>query len=85
MAQLTVRDVDERLGEALKREAEARGMSVNRLVLQLLRESVGLAPSTEPAAYTDLDHLAGTWSDKDAAEFERLLAGQRSVDESLWR
>jgi hypothetical protein len=85
MTQLTVRDVDERLGEALKREADARGMSVNRLVLQLLRESLGLAPSSELAAYTDLDHLAGTWSAEDAAEFERRLAGQRSIDESLWR
>lgn len=85
MAQLTVREVDERLGEALKREAVARGLSVNRLVLQLLRESVGLASSTQPAAYTDLDHLAGTWSAEEAAEFERLFARQRSVDESLWR
>lgn len=85
MMQLTVRDVDERLSSALKQEAAARGLSVNRLVLQLLRESVGLSSSREPTLFTDLDHLAGSWSDEEAAEFERQLAGQRAVDDELWR
>lgn len=78
-----MRDLDEHLGEALKREADRRGLSVNRLVLELRRESVGLSPQSEVPVYTDLDHLAGIWSAEDAAEFERLLAGQRSVGESL--
>ncbi len=84
MTQLTVRDVDEHLGNALKREAEARGLSVNKLVLQLLRESVGLSPQSRPAVYTDLDYLAGTWSDEEAADFERQLSQQRTLDSELW-
>lgn len=84
MAQLTVREVDTCLGETLKREAEARGLSVNRLVLQLLRESVGLSAQHEPAFFTDLDYLAGTWSDEEAANFEHHLAGQRAIDNELW-
>lgn len=85
MTQLTIRDVDERLGEALKQEAESLGLSVNRLVLQLLRESVGLLPRRAPAIYTDLDHLAGTWSAEEAAQFERQLTEQRPIDDALWR
>lgn len=84
MSQLTVRDVDERLGEALRREAEARGLSVNRLVLQLLRESLGLAFDKRPPIFTDLDHLAGTWSAEDAAEIEPHLSAQRRIDSELW-
>ncbi len=84
MAQLTVRDVDEQLGEALRREAEARGLSVNRLVLQLLRESIGLSTHRQTQIFTDLDYLAGTWSSSDAAGFEQTLAAQRSVDDELW-
>ena len=84
MTQLTVRDVDEHLGNELKREAEARGLSVNKLVLQLLRESVGLSPQSRPAVNTDLDYLAGTWSDEDVADFEHRLAEQRALDAELW-
>lgn len=84
MSQLTVRDVDEPLGDALKREAARRGLSVNRLVLQLLRESLGQEPSPEPRQYTDLDHLAGTWTAAEADEFDRLLAAQREIDDALW-
>jgi hypothetical protein len=85
MTQLTIRGVDERLGDALKREAKRRGDSVNRLVLELLREGVGQSPGQAPAIYTDLDHLAGTWSEEDAAEFSRYLTPQRAIDEELWR
>jgi len=85
MVQLTIRDVDDTLREALRREAQERGLSVNRLVLQLLRESVGLAAPGSRGPYHDLDALAGTWSDEEAAEIEKELAIQRTIDEQLWR
>jgi len=37
------------------------------------------------AVYTDLDHLAGTWSAEDAAEFERNTAAFETVDEAMWK
>jgi hypothetical protein len=85
MTQLTVRDVDQRLDETLKQEAETRGMSVNRLILQLLRESVGLSSSKQSPVFTDLDPLAGTWTESDAAEFEQSLSTQRPIDDELWK
>jgi hypothetical protein len=84
MSQLTVRDVDETLGEALKKEAALRGVSVNRLVLQLLREGVGLASPRGPVRYTDLDHFIGKWTAEEADEFDRHLAEQRKIDPDLW-
>ena len=80
MKQLAVHGVDEYLSNVLKREAEVRGLSVNKLVLQLLRESVELSPRSRPVIYTDLDYLAGTWSDEEAAVFEHRLAQQRALD-----
>ena len=32
----------------------------------------------------DLDHLAATWPDVEAAAFETSLAGQRKVDPEVW-
>ena len=89
--QLTVRGVDTQLERRLREEAERRGLSVNRTVLQLLRDGVGLTDS--PGAgrarrtlrYDDLDHLAGTWSDQDAREFDAALGKMRRVEPELWR
>jgi len=44
-------------------------------------------PISEKAAgqyHDDLDHLAGTWSDEEAAEFDAALAEQRKIDPELW-
>lgn len=44
-------------------------------------------PSSEKAAgqhHDDLDHLAGTWTDEEAAEFDAALAEQRKIDSELW-
>lgn len=85
MKRLTVRNVDDRLHAALKREARRRGMSVNRYVLQLLTEATGLeTASVRPRVHHDLDRLAGTWTPEQADEFIRRLDEQRQVDEELW-
>ncbi len=34
---------------------------------------------------TDLDHLAGTWSEQDAAEFAGTMAEFGRVDEEMWK
>lgn len=35
--------------------------------------------------FHDLDHLAGTWSAEDLAEFEAAVADFEKIDEELWR
>jgi hypothetical protein len=35
--------------------------------------------------YHDLDALAGTWSEEDAAEFDQATVSFRQIDEELWR
>jgi hypothetical protein len=76
--------VDEKLGEALKREAAARNLSINRLVLQLLREGVGLEATRSPIRYNDLDQFIGKWTTEEADEFDRYLTEQRNIDLDLW-
>ncbi len=87
MKQLTVRGVKNDLHNALKSEAARRGMSVNRVVLALLREAVGLANGSQQrrVVFDDLDRLAGTWTDEEAAKFESELASQRVIDAGLWQ
>jgi hypothetical protein len=85
MKQLTIRGVDSKLHHDLKAEAERRGLSINRYVLSVLRGVLGGDSRNQRASvqYHDLDHLAGTWTQRDGAEFERQLAAQRGIDEPV--
>ncbi len=90
MKQTTVRGIDSTLARRLREEARRRGLSVNRTVLLLLRQATGLARPSEPVPsglqrFTDLDHLAGTWTHRDADEFNRAVEGLSHVDEEMWK
>lgn len=86
MANLSLRGIDEKTAARLKSEARRRGLSVNALVLQLIRQGVGLkAPETQRVVHHDLDALAGTWDEKDAAAFLEAVSDFEQVDKALWR
>lgn len=85
MTNMTLRGLDEKTAEALKERARKEGTSVNAVTLRLLRESLGTDKRKRKVIYDDLDHLAGTWSREDAAEFERNTAVFEKVDEDLWK
>jgi hypothetical protein len=50
----------------------------------MLEEAAGQHTSTRRELHHDLDHLAGTWSDEEAAAFDAALIEQRRVDPELW-
>ncbi len=87
MKQLTIRGVDKELHHALRRRADQHGMSINRYVLSVIRESVGLANGgvLRDSEFDDLDDLAGTWTQQDYEEFKGQLQAQRSIDTELWQ
>jgi hypothetical protein len=83
--QLTIRSIGSRLRTALEREAARRGQSLNKTVLALLAERLGLTEPAAPVEHDDLDELAGTWSKSEATRFDEALHAQRQVDPKLWR
>jgi plasmid stability protein len=85
MATMTLRGIDERLAGALKERAKKEDSSVNTVMLKILKESLGLEKKKRRVLYDDLDHLAGTWSAQDAAEFGQATALFETVDEDLWK
>lgn len=85
MTTMTLRGIDEKTADALKERAKREGTSVNAVTLRLLRESLGLDKKSRTVIYDDLDHLAGTWSREEAAEFERNTAVFEKVDEDIWK
>ncbi len=79
---LTVRGIDDELTAALRREAGIRGVSVNALVRELLRRSLGLTDS--PQLHHDLDALVGAWSPAELKAFAAAGASFAQVDPGLW-
>lgn len=82
---LTIRSINSSLRAALGREAARRGQSLNKTVLALLAERLGLADYNAGVECDDLDELAGTWSKSESTRFDEALRAQRQVDAKLWR
>ena len=87
MARFTIRGVDDQLHAALKKAAREKGVSVNKVVLDTLRQVTGLEPTGEQSQqrHHDLDYLAGTWTAAEYGEFVAALAEQRPIDGELWQ
>jgi hypothetical protein len=63
----------------LARSSRDRGQSFNSTALQILDGAVGI-----DARRQRLQRYA-TWSAADLAQFDHALAGQRVIDDALWR
>ena len=68
----------------ITQEAERTGLSIEAVAARLIHRGLE-AESVKLERYHDLDALAGTWSDEEAAEFHQSIAGMERVDESLWQ
>ena len=49
------------------------------------RKELGIKKKKRTVVYNDLDHLAGTWSDKDFEEFLQATADFDKIDENMWK
>ncbi len=86
MANISLRGVDEETASRLKAEAKRRRVSVNALILDLIKSGVEAGSRMRRRrVYRDLDALAGTWTAKEASEFLKALADFEQVDRELWR
>jgi hypothetical protein len=80
---LTLRGVDPELRAALDAEAVRLGMSLNALILHILRGSLGLGGPIHLSH--ELDALAGSWSPEEAEEFATAMRPFAEVDPGLWQ
>jgi len=83
MKVMTIRNIPSDLGEMLEQEKQRRGTSLNRTVLALLREALGLT-GVGPRS-NGLRRMAGTWNEGEYREFEKAVAPFGEIDEAIWR
>ncbi|MBI4468208.1 MAG: hypothetical protein HY650_02690 [Acidobacteria bacterium] len=86
MKAITLRGISTELAGYIRRLAVAKGLSVNKVVIGLLEERIrGTGRKERRRRYHDLDALAGSWSTREAAAFDRALAEQRGLDPEIWK
>ena len=83
MKTMTIRNVPMELAAALEAEKRRRGLSLNRTVLLLMQETLGV--STGRNRSNGLRRLAGSWNEDEFGNFEQAVAPFAEVDEDLWR
>lgn len=83
MKTMTIRNVSTELAAALDAEKRRRGLSLNRTVLSLMQEALGL--SNGGGCGNGLRRLAGSWSEEEFRRFEEAVAPFEEIDEDLWR
>ena len=82
MNTMTVRNISQEMAVALDEEKRRRGLSLNRTVLALIEESLGLSGNIRS---NGLYRLAGTWSEEAFRQFEDAVAPLAEVDAEIWR
>jgi hypothetical protein len=83
MKTMTIRNVPTELSAALEAERRRRGLSLNRTVLNLMQEALGVSAGRSRS--NGLHRLAGCWSEDEFRDFEQAIAPFSEVDEDLWR
>jgi|APSaa5957512493_1039668.scaffolds.fasta_scaffold102714_1 plasmid stability protein len=86
MKAITIRGVDNNLEKKLKVAAKSGSLSVNQLILNSLRKSLGLEKDKiHTREYTDLNFLFGKWTEEEYEAFEKTQKDFQSIDAELWK
>ena len=82
MRQITLRGMDPEVERTIRRMAKTTGKSLNRVILDMIHQHIGLNEKKPLAA--SLKELAGGWSDEEAAEFLDSIKSCKQIDEEMW-
>lgn len=86
MKSVTLRGVDHDTAEKLRETAKKQGKSINQLVLDLIKENLGLKKEKKYSRqYSDLDDLFGRWSDDEFNQISGKIVQERQIDPELWK
>lgn len=85
MKAMTIRGLEPETVEILKKKAKVQGKSVNQLVVEIIKNYLGIDRKKYLKEYSDLDHLFGSWSEAEYQRFQEKLAEVRRIDRELWQ
>lgn len=83
MKSITIHKIDDETEKALLKIAQRDGVSLNKLIKKLLRESLGL---DEPVIdhRDDFSEFCGIWTKEEANDFEQKVSAFDTILEDDW-
>ena len=86
MKAITIRGIDSSVSAKLKEVAKNEGKSVNQLVLDMIKQNIGMQKKKKyTKKHKDLDHLFGKWTDAEFEKIQGIVDNQRKIDLELWK
>ncbi|MCP4750728.1 MAG: hypothetical protein GY866_07540 [Proteobacteria bacterium] len=83
MSQITLRKIPENLEKQIRVLAQKNHTSLNKTIIDLLEKALGTERTSKKKR--DLSQLAGTWSEREAKEFEKNISQFERIDEEIWK
>ncbi len=84
MKSITIHGVDKETEKLLKERAKSSGLSVNRVVKEVLAKALGIGKDKQDHRDEFLD-LFGTWTEKDEEEFMEAVRDLEIVHPGDWK
>jgi hypothetical protein len=81
MQQITIRGLEPQIEQAIRAIAKSSHKSINQVIKEIIYKEFN--ESRPPAE--SLKKLAGSWTAKDAMEFERSIETCEQIDEDMWK
>lgn len=86
MKAITIRDIDPKVAEKLKTTALKQNKSMNQLILELIRKSLGFEKDRIfTREYDDLDDLFGSWDEEEFSDIQRKIDQERQIEPDIWQ
>ena len=78
---MTIRGIEADLMVKLQEAARHQGKSVNRLIVDILKEHIGVERGKQfTAVHRDMDHLFGRWSQEEFRTIQGKIDMENQVD-----
>jgi len=85
MKAITIRGIEPIVAEKLKQTAAKHNKSLNQLVLEFIKKNLGMEKEKKYSRdYDDLDHLFGSWDEKEFNAVQKKITQERQIDQELW-
>lgn len=82
---ITIHGLDSTLDRLIREQAALQGISLNKTIKNLLRQSLGIATSKQKTRKTDFMEFLGVWSKRDEDEFIAKAKDFEKIDKRDWK
>ncbi len=85
MKSITIHNLDDTLDLLIRKQAQEKGLSLNRTIKYLLQKALGIKQGKKTSNIDDYKDLFGTWDEREYQSFEKNISDFEKIDQSDWQ